>query len=281
MAVMERVLTHASITPETVARIARVASEPVSELLATNEERLLEFPAIIEQLYLNKNTRMSTADRILELAVRNRIELTGIPAFKEACLAIANELIAEPTEEPSPDDLDFIAALSTAEQTVLGPDEDTHVLNPETGEEEAVAEVVPLYVKWATMSGSMKIRALTIGGGAERATLLMLGIRDPNPLVSVAAIKSNGVSENEVTRISAMRNVTEEVLRVIANNREWTRSHQVKYNLVSNPRTPLAFASRWIMHLREAEIKALMRSKDVSGAVRTAAHQHLQRKGKN
>jgi hypothetical protein len=280
MAVMERVLTHPSITPQTVARIARVASEAVSELLATNEQRLLEFPAIIEQLYLNKYTRMSTADRILELAVRNRIELTGIPAFKEAAQAIANELIAEPADEPTPDDLDFIAALSTAEQTVLGPDADTHVLNPETGEEEAVDDVRPLYSRWASMTGSQKIRMLTVGAGAERGTLLMLGVRDPNPLVSVAAIKSPGISENEITRISAMRNVTEEVLRTIANNREWTRSHMVKYNLVSNPRTPLAFASRWIMHLRDAEIKALTRSKDVSGAVRTAAQQQLARKTK-
>ena len=277
MAVMERVLTHPSITPATVARIARVASEAVSELLATNEERLLEFPAIIEQLYLNKYTRMSTADRILELAVRNRIELTGIPAFKEAALAIANELIAEPTDEPTPDDIDFIATLQTAEQTVLGPDSETHVVNPETGEEEAVDDLRPLFARWAQMSGTMKIRALTIGGDRS---MLMLGIRDPNPLVSVAAIKSNGISENEVTRISAMRNVTEEVLRIIANNREWTRSHLVKYNLVSNPRTPFAFAAKWIVHLREAEIKNLTRSKDVSGAVRTAAQQQLIRKGK-
>ena len=281
MPVMERVLTHPSILPGTVARIARAASEPVSELIATNEERLLAFPAIIEQLYLNKYTRMSTADRILELAVRNRIELTGIPAFKEAALAIANELIAEPTEEPTPDDLDFLAALNTAEQTVIGPDGDTHVLNPETGQEEAIEDVRPLYVRWASMTGSQKIRMLTVGGGAERGTLLMMGVRDPNPLVSVAAVKSPGVSENEVTRISAMRNVTEEVLRIIANNREWTRSHLVKFNLVSNPRTPFAFAAKWIIHLRDAEVKALTRSKDVSGSVRTAAQQQLQRKAKN
>jgi hypothetical protein len=280
MPTMERVLIHPSITPATVARIARAASEPVSELIATNEQRLLEFPAIIEQLYLNKHTRMSTADRILELAVRNRIELTGIPAFKEAALAIANELIAEPTDDPTPDDLDFIAALTTAEQTVIGPDGDTHVLIPETGEEVPIEDVRPLYTRWASMTGSQKVRMLIVGGGAERGTLTMLGVRDPNPIVSVAAIKSPGITENEITRISAMRNVTEEVLRIIANNREWTRSHLVKFNLVSNPRTPLAFAAKWIMHLREAEIKALVRSKDVSGAVRTAAHQHLQRKGK-
>ena len=41
------------------------------EFVATNEQRLLENPRIIELLYMNKNTRMSTADRIVELAARN------------------------------------------------------------------------------------------------------------------------------------------------------------------------------------------------------------------
>ena len=50
---------------------------------------------------MNKATRMSTADRVLELAVRNKIKLEGIPAFKEAAAAIANELIPEPSPEPT------------------------------------------------------------------------------------------------------------------------------------------------------------------------------------
>jgi hypothetical protein len=49
-------------------------------------------------------------------------------------------------------------------------------------------------------------------------------------------------------------------------------------NLVSNPRTPFAFAAKLIMHLREHELKALAKSKNVSGAVAKAAKQQLDRK---
>ena len=56
---------------------------------------------------MNKATRMSTADRVLELAVRNKVELKGIPAYKEAAAAIAQELIAEAIAEPTPDDVLF------------------------------------------------------------------------------------------------------------------------------------------------------------------------------
>jgi hypothetical protein len=55
-------------------------------------------------------------------------------------------------------------------------------------------------------------------------------------------------------------------------------AHQIKLNLVSNPRTPFAFASKLIMHLRKHELKALARSKNVAGAVVKAAKQQLSRK---
>jgi hypothetical protein len=86
------------------------------------------------------------------------------------------------------------------------------------------------------------------------------------------------MQESEVARISASRNVSEDVLRVIANNREWTRHHQIKLNLVANPRCPFAFASKLIPHLRDHELKALARSKNVAGSVVSAAKNQLAKK---
>src|SRR5262245_53410568 len=79
-AAMERLLAMPRIAPETVEAAAGRCNEQVAELIATNEQRMLAHPPIIERLYMNKATRMSTADRIIELAVRNKLELTGIPA---------------------------------------------------------------------------------------------------------------------------------------------------------------------------------------------------------
>ena len=108
----------------------------------------------------------------------------------------------------------------------------------------------------------------------------MLLVRDTNKLVASAAIRSPAIQENEVVRISASRAVSDDVLRIIALSREWTRSHQIKLNLVSNPRTPFAFAAKLIAHLRDHELKALSKSKNVTGAVVSAAKQQLERKGK-
>src|SRR4051812_24724651 len=84
--VLDRLLGMPRVAPETVETLAQHGSEEVTELVAVNEDRLLKHPQIIERLYLNKRTRMSTADRLIDLAVRNGITLNGIAAFKEAAL---------------------------------------------------------------------------------------------------------------------------------------------------------------------------------------------------
>ncbi len=275
LAVMERMLIHPRIPPAAVAEVAALASESVAELVATNEKRLLEFPAIIEKLYLNKATRMSTADRILELAVRNRVELPGIPAYKEAAIAIGQELIAEPSKELTPDDLLFKETEAAARQAPVDlAVEDTHRIDEDTGNEVVQDKFLPLNARLAQMTVSQKIRRAMLGSAAERLLL----VRDSNRLVAAAAVKSPGIQENEVVRISASRNVSEDVLRIICLSREWTRSHQIKLNLTQNPRTPFAFAAKLIPHLREHELKAIARSKNVTGAVAQAANQWLSRR---
>ena len=274
-AMMEKILAHPALGSKTVAAIAAIGNEAVCELVATNEQRLLAFPEIIEKLYMNKLARMSTADRILELAVRNKIELKGIPAYKEAAIAIGQELIAEPSPEPTPDDVHFVETEIIAQSTVIDPSlEDTHHVDEETGDEVVNDRFLPLDQKLAQMTVSQKIRRAMIGTASDRLLL----VRDKNRLVAQAAVKSPAIQENEIVRISSSRNVSEDVLRTIALDRQWVRSYQVKLNLVQNPRTPFAFAAKLIIHVREHELKAISRSKNVTGAVAQAARQQLQRR---
>ncbi|HEY8042524.1 MAG TPA: hypothetical protein VIF15_22135 [Polyangiaceae bacterium] len=273
--VMEKILAHPALPPAAVADVAARANEAVAELVAVNEQLLLRQPEIIEKLYMNKATRMSTADRVLELAVRNKIELPGIPAYREAATAIAMELIAERSPEPTPDDVLFKETEVAAIQAPVDPSkEDTHRVDEESGEEVVDDKFLPLHARLAQMTVSQRIRRAQLGTATERLLL----VRDNNRLVAAAAVKSPSIQENEVTRISASRNVSEDVLRIIAMDREWTRSHQIKLNLVQNPRTPFAFSSKLIQHLREHELKALAKSKNVAGAVVQAAKQQLSRR---
>jgi hypothetical protein len=270
--VVERLLRQASLGQSALETLAERADERVGELIATNEQRMLMFPTVIEKLYLNTRVRMSTADRLIELAVRNGLELS-IPAFKEAATAIKNELIPEPTPERTFDDELFAETAAIAAAAVLADEEDTHELDDE-GEEKLRDKFLPLHVRIAQMTVSQKIRCATLGTSAER---LML-VRDANRLVSSAAAKSPLMKENEVVCLSASRALSEDVLRIIASNRDYTRNYQVKINLVNNPRTPFTFVARLIPHLRESELRTIAKSKNVTGTVATAARQQLDRK---
>ncbi len=272
---LARLLDNPGIDPETVAFLAETGTEALCERIAVNEQRILQHPVIAEKLYMNERARMSTADRVLELAVRNGIEL-NIPAFKEAAAAIQDELIAEPSEEPSPDDILFQHVGALAEQAGIDAETEDVVEVDDEGNEVLKPQVEPIWVQIGNMTVSQKIRRALLGSGTER----MLLVRDTNRLVAAAAIRSPKVKENEVAQISASRAVSDEVLRIIATNREWTHNHQIKYNLVCNPRTPFTFAAQLVVHLRDHELKSLAKSKNVTGAVAQAARQHLMKKQK-
>jgi hypothetical protein len=272
--IVEKLLRMPRMDEDALVLIAASASEAVGELVATNETLLLKYPKAIEKLYMNKRVRMSTADRLLELAVRNGLEL-DIPAFAEAAQAIQGELIPEPTVEPTYDDILFVQAEEVASLVAskLGEDDDTHERDDE-GEEVVREEVLPLHAAISQMTVTQKIRRALLGNSAER----MLLVREKNRLVATAAASSPMMNENDAARIAASRNVIDDVLRIIARNKEFTRNYQVKLNLVYNPRTPFTFSARMIPHLRASDLRSIMRSKNVPSAVQSAVRQHVNKK---
>jgi len=270
---LEKLLAMPRVAMETVEEVARRGGESVTELIATNEDRLLKHPRIIELLYLNKNTRMSTADRLVDLAARNGVQLSGIPAFKEAVAALQNELIPEPSDEPTPDDLFFKETQELAEALAGAPDEDTHE-EDEEGNEHVKDEFKPLHQRLDEMTMSQKIRRASLGTKEE----LMLLVRDHNRSVASAAIRSPKMQESEVVLVARNRNIADEVLRVIGSTPEWLKSYSVKKNLVENPKTPVTIAARLVQHLREADLRSLAKSKNVTGPIKDAARRHLDRR---
>ncbi len=272
--VLERLVPSPSIHEDTLTWLAAAGSEAVTELVATNETRLLAHPSIIEKLYLNKNTRMSTADRLIDLAARSGIELHGIGGFREAVAALDEAALVEAGVSTFEDQV-FATTGDLADELDVGRDEHTHE-HDESGAEVPTKKLLPIHAQLKELSISGRIRRAILGTAAERQIL----VRDANKLVAAAAVRSPQIQEPEIVRISSSRNTNEEAMRIIGANGEWLKNHQIKYNLVSNPKTPFAVASRLVLHMREHELKQLERSRDVPAPVRQAATQQLKRKGK-
>ena len=124
------------------------------------------------------------------------------------------------------------------------------------------------------MTVSDKIK-LAMKGDKEARTIL---IQDGNRMVQLAVLDNPRITESEIVNISRSRNVDDEVLRRIANSREWSKLYQVRVSLVNNPKTPVAVAMRFVSMLMTSDLKSLAASKSVPSAVSTAAKRIISRK---
>ena len=280
--VVERLVVNPGIADSTLERVARVCSENVSEVIAVNQQRLLGAPKIVEALYKNKHTRMSTADRLVELCARNNVRLDGIPAFDAHVEAIQGQLIPEPDDEPLPADEMFKEALVEEDRLQAEVDAAGDSVPPPdpTNEEEDAAEVddrfKPLNYRIQQMTTAEKLRLAVTGAAAARAYL----VRDSNRQVAYAAISSPSMNAAEATGIAHSKEVSDDILRFIANKREWLKSYEIKRALIFNPKTPSGISMRFLGHMRQNDLKALGRSRSVPNALRNLARQRLVKSSK-
>jgi len=99
--------------------------------------------------------------------------------------------------------------------------------------------------------------------------------RDPSSLVARAVANSPRISEADVLSYAGSALTNEDVLRVIAENREWSRNVRVKVLLVTNPRTPPAVAMRFLGHLPIGDLNVLARNRNISSVLRREAKRRV------
>jgi hypothetical protein len=277
---LERLLLNKAVVDETFRHLATLVDEAGLEMIAKNEERLLRHPPIIAALYLNPKTRMSTAQRAVELAVRNQVRVDGIPAFDEAAHAIARsgapELAAAAKEDDAFARAAEIAVDKASGLCIVAVDENEAQAQAEA--EAAAAEVAAEATgddekkqKISELSPASKIRLASLGNAFARAVL----IRDTNRQVALAAIRSPAVTDMEVLRYASNRGLDEEIIRHIANQRQWVRLYGVKVALCNNPKCPLPVSMRFLAHLNVRDLKTLSRSKGIPSVLSSAAKQML------
>ncbi|MGC9324447.1 MAG: hypothetical protein ACP5G0_06825 [Desulfomonilia bacterium] len=132
-------------------------------------------------------------------------------------------------------------------------------------------DVRSLFQKIQSMSVSEKLELARRAPKDVRSLL----IRDSNKLIQIAVIESPNITESEVLTIANNRQVSDEVLRKIALNRDWIKNYQIKIALVHNPRTPLTIALKQIPFLSQRDLKLISRSRAIARPLAIAAESRL------
>src|SRR5204863_8414113 len=113
----------------------------------------------------------------------------------------------------------------------------------------------------AAMKGSREMRAILV--------------RDPNKMIAAAVLSSSKLTESEVEAFARMANVGEDVLRIIASNRAWTKNYGVVVGLSRNPKTPLGMSLNLMARLTDRDLTMLSVDRNVPETLRIAARKKV------
>ncbi len=140
--------------------------------------------------------------------------------------------------------------------------------------EEDVSEEIKHEIR--TLSLLQRIQKLKVGeriqlalkGGREiRAVLL----RDANKEVVLTVLENPKITEQEIELIAKQKTSSDELIRAVAKKKEWLRTYSIVYALVTNPKTPIAIALKFIHNLKLRDLLMLERDKNIPGAIREMA----------
>ncbi len=264
---LERIALNPATTDETCTLLAALPHPRVVEILAQNQVRLLRCSQLVEALGENPLTGMATVDRILHFLGVER----GEGEEPEP------ETQAEPVPTPPPPDPSTgEAAPVDLDDTSAIPKELIEETDEDLSEDEKESRNKNLQAQVAEMSIIEKVKLARLGNVAARAVL----VRDRNKLVAAAAIRNPKMTKSEVEGFARARNLCDEVMRILCQNRQWTRGYPVKIGLAMNPKCPPQAAFKFLNYLTDRDLGVIMRSRDVPGTVAAQARRLLARKGK-
>ena len=134
-------------------------------------------------------------------------------------------------------------------------------------EEEKEKKRETLLEKIGRMSAVEKIK-LALTGNQESRLIL---IRDSNKIVARSVLQSPKLSDAEMEAYASMTSVSEEVLRLIARNRAFTRRYTVARALVNNSRAPIDVTMPLLPRMNEKDLKGLSLNRNVPEVIRGLA----------
>jgi hypothetical protein len=293
--VYEALALNAATPDEGIAELARTTSDgSLLEVIAGNQQRLIQHPAIIEAITANPSRTPEAERRAREVqqeffekelgaqrvAEERRARAAAVSAAlgleqaEEIAAALIDEDLA--VEELQIDDQflreTFHLDLGVEDAAPHSPEAARADAERLAEEAQSAGETVS-QERLTTMQFISRLNVkqrvqIALKGNREARSILM---RDANKAVVVGVLNNPRITESEVEAISNMKSVPEEALRVIGISRVWTRSYPIIHNLVRNPRTPVATSLPFLNRIFPKDLKALTSNRNVPEVIRKTA----------
>jgi len=229
------------------------------------------FPITLRNIILDVHTPSSVLDRIAQVYSDDEYllkDLVRCPNLHETTLAFIALTASDEIKS-------FISGTRVLDLVVVD-DPATAVAVPGTGKPKEAAGKKKLNVIQAVqkMTSPQKIK-LALCGGKEARGLL---IRESNKQVATAVLQNPRITDGEIEFFAKSSNLSEDIMRKIGTNSDWTKKYTVAQALVYNPKCPAGVAVGFVSRMTEKDLSMLEKSRNVSEAVRAAARGLLARK---
>ena len=83
------------------------------------------------------------------------------------------------------------------------------------------------------------------------------------------------LKESEVESIAKMTTISDELLRLIANTRAWTKNYAVVLALTKNPKTPIAVSMNLLARLNDKDLRNLSTDRNIPDVLRITARKKV------
>jgi hypothetical protein len=250
---LEAAIAHPSILDATLEAIAATATAETLNLIVTNEVRLIRNPGLLEILRSNANLPADNRRRLAELERdfigKEELRVRSSPAAPPEAPQTPAVAPAEGEEPPA----------DQAAPPVMTEEEEKNY--------EEQLKRTPAFQKIMKMNVAERVQLAMKGNAEDRAIL----IRDTAKLVAHQVLKSPKLSENEIASFARMRSIHEDMLRVIASRKDWTKAYSTVHALVRNPKTPPGLTIQFLPRLGNRDLKVVTGDKNIPELVRRQA----------
>jgi hypothetical protein len=258
--------------------VAERAGPDLCERIVDNKPRLLISPSVLTALHRNPNCPDALLDRAAsflrmeneapELPASRPWEIQATPASPSGTGDTLVMFDLPDTQDRGPlagFSFDFQDEMSAFANEFVEEKAEDFTTDRERQDMEKALRALPV---------GQRVRLAYLGNRQVRQIL----IRDNNKMVAVAVIRSGRCGDAEITMITSNRNIHDDVLREVAQNREWMRKYPVRVALVNNPKTPVGTAVALVGSLQVQDLAELARNHNVSSVVTVMAQRLHQQK---
>ncbi|HKS22083.1 MAG TPA: hypothetical protein VJZ76_04745 [Thermoanaerobaculia bacterium] len=265
--VLEALVRNRALPDDVVVQLAGICEPGLQEVIVINQARILRAPQILDALLSNP---------ILSPEARRRAIETREEFFEKTAKPQPPVEVEQPVEDNEDEELPDLELSDDAIADLLAkaPDDDRPATIPSVPENDPNRSI---FAKIMLMTTKEKVQLAFRCGKTER----MILVRDRNKLICSAVMRNPRMTDTEVEGIATMRNVDDEVLRLIGTRRDWMAKTPIVVALVHNPKSPVGVVLPLINRLTLRDLKQLKDDKGVSEVVRmTARKLFLQRSQK-